>query len=221
MNYLANMLINEKIGSAIAEVTQTDPGTLISDFKEIREIRNIVAHNRTVSRDLSIKFDHLYEKLNIVIDKFKDWLIYRHDSEIMHEGQITDNKVIDYFNFKLEGNDWKYFQAFIAESKYLYEIVHLPAGQNASYLDISVVLTNFHRVIGDILGFFVNKMGEEYSIKWPKHESIETYTQLGIIDIFYDIKNDIWTDTPYEKQDSKFTCNPKVWFYENRRPEAK
>lgn len=218
INDLANKFINLKIGEVILEITEVRPEIIVSDLKEIKGIRNIVAHNRTVSMELSTRFDDLYENLNKVINNFKGWLIYSGNYKIINVDEIVDNDVINHFNLKLHGNDWKYFQAFIGESKYFYEIVHLPAGKNANYLDVKLVLMNFHPVIRNILGFFVNKLGDEYYVKWPKHESIETFTQIEIVDIFHKSKNNIWTDVPYEKQDSKFTCNPKVWFYENRRP---
>ena len=85
----------------------------------------------------------------------------------------------------------------------------------AEFIDIQVILERFDKFKDYIVAFYVNKQGGEYQVIVSKKTGTEKLIYRSIINTFFDIVKGLGTDFAYELQDSKYTCNPKVWFYEN------
>ena len=60
----------------------------------------------------------------------------------------------------------------------------------------------------------------EYQVIISKRTVSKQKTMEEIINIFFDIVKVVGTDMPYELQDSRYTCNPKIWFYNNSYEEG-
>ena len=222
---LMEILKKEEIKDIVIELTKKTPDETHDEFEIIRKIRNNLAHSRIITMDSLNRFNETYESLFNAILNFKDRFLYASSYEIHHSFEYEDYKddnILYYFNKRMHGNDWSFFQAFIAEDKYFYKIVQLPCklpdGYSDEYVDVKKLLNSYFPVMNSMIGIFINKSGNEYSVVWPKHCSISEKDQIKIIDIFLEMKHKIWTNLRYEQQNEKFICNPFVWFYENNQP---
>ncbi|KJD38032.1 hypothetical protein QD46_21930 [Paenibacillus polymyxa] len=210
---LAQMLFNPKVWSRIQELTGFTQERLSQKLNELREIRNLLAHNRALSERTSIIARGIIESLHLVIDRFKNNFLYSSNMEIIEDN--ADNEVCVYFSSKMKGNDWSKFQAFIAGDEVLYSLVCLPIALDCRYPSAYKLLNKFNGVMENILSIQVNKTADEFIILIPKKISKDNCVK--IIDIFLE-KDDLFTYKEFESQHPKYICNPKIWFYENRRP---
>ncbi|KXO03084.1 hypothetical protein AYK81_28755 [Bacillus thuringiensis] len=144
------------------------------------------------------------------MNRFKNTIIYKNYEIIINND--FDDTVAQYFNNKLEGNDWSQFQAFISRDAHLYSIVRLPAGDFGKYPSAVKFLRQYEGVNEDILAFLLNKDGDEFSIIMSR--KLDKSKHEKIINVFME-KNHIWTNIRFEEQNPKYICNPKIWFYEN------
>ena len=119
------------------------------------------------------------------------------------------------------GNDWSQFQAFLELDYGIYSIACLPARGSGDYPSASRLLSYYNKVLEDILAFTCNKSGVEYCVLFP--QATNDKAKKKIVDIFIQSRNagvdKIWTNTNFENQNPKYICNPKIWFYENNRPQ--
>lgn len=224
ISYLTDIISNKAVKDIIFDMTKVTPAKITNDIDKLKDIRNIVAHNRIITIETLQSFNIVYKSMINVIENFKSWFLYQRDYRIYFEDEEFEDKAIYYFNKQMRDNDWSYFQAFIAVKNNFYSITQLPCkfppgyNNNDVYLDIKVLLEKYSPVHNSVMGFFINKTGDEYSVQWPKHVSIDKDIQLEIIDIFHRNKYEIWTSTKYAQQDEKYVCNPLIWFYENHQP---
>jgi len=133
----------------------------------------------------------------------------------------VENEITEYFNKKMEGNDWSKFQAFISLDNGIYSLVCLPVyGFGGTYPSAYKLLFLYKEVLEEILAFTCNKLGDEYCVLFP--EVTNDALKKNIIDVFIQSRDadldNVWTNTRFEEQSPKYVCNPKIWFYENQRP---
>lgn len=209
---LSNMLLNGKVFDRVNSLIGLTYDRLRQKLDELREIRNLLAHNRALSERTGTIVQGIIASFYIAIDKFKVSFLYNKETEILFTGKY---ELSDYFEQKMEGNDWSKFQAFIEEGENIYSIVCLPVdrGEN-TYPSAFKLLEEFKVVLEYIISIRLNKSGDEYIITFPKRLSNENSKK--IVDIFMR-KSDVWTIISFEDQHPKNICNPRIWFYENRR----
>lgn len=210
---LAQMLLNSAVWNRVQELTGFSQERFSQKLNELREIRNILAHNRALSERTSIIAKGIIESLHLVIDRFKNNFLYSSNIEIIEDN--IDDEVCIYFSNKMKDNDWGKFQAYMAGDEVLYSLVCLPVGRECHYPSAYKFLSKFNGVMESILAIQVNKMGDEFNIVIPRKVSKEIC--IKIIDILLE-KDDLFTCKEFESQHPKYICNPKIWFYENRRP---
>jgi len=210
---LAQMLSNSTIWSRVQELTGFTQDRFSQKLNELREIRNLLAHNRALSERTSIIARGIIESLHLVIDRFKNNFLYFNNMEIIEDN--IEDEVCVYFSSKMQGNDWGKFQAFLAGNEALYSLVCLPVMRECSYPSAYKLLKKFNEEMESILAIQVNKAADEFSIVIPR--KVEKEKCIKIIDKFLE-KDDLFTCKEFESQHPKYICNPKIWFYENRRP---
>jgi hypothetical protein len=115
------------------------------------------------------------------------------------------------------GNDWSVFQPMLTESNYFYALTRLPCGPYEEFLGIKRFLNQLAPFRQEILAVFVNKMGVEFTVVWPKQSSWSTHKR--VMNFFFKNHDAAWISTPYPGQSPAALCDPAIWFYENQRPE--
>ncbi|MGB9856475.1 MAG: hypothetical protein ACPLKS_08075 [Caldisericum exile] len=209
---LSQLILHESVIPFVETLTGLSKENLKNKIDEIRNIRNLLAHNRALSETTATIFQGITASFRIAIDNFKNYFIYE-IGKILFDNENND-PINLYFQKRIKENDWSKFQAFIAKSEYFYSLVCLPVAPFGRFVSISKLFNEYKNEMDKILAFLINKEGDEYSILIPYN--IEKELIINIIEIFLK-KSDVWTKTPYIKQHPKYICDPKVWFYENRR----
>jgi hypothetical protein len=199
--------------AAVKDLTGYDSAFLQQKLDEVREIRNLLAHNRALSERTYRILQGLLASLEQGIDKFKNQLLYWHDGTILHD---DDGWVGSWLATLLEGNDWSRFQAFVMRSGKFLEYVNLPGdSSDTAFPDARVLLHVLAAQLDRIVAICVNKSGSEFGIVTPV--ALDEDSQAAVCKAF--ARNPaVWALTPFEQQEPRFICHPKIWFYENESP---
>ncbi len=213
LDELNQLLTMKSIWPIVNELTGYKHDLIISKIDELREIRNVIGHNRAVNQRTLTIFHGISTSLQHGIETFKRKL---YDIGEIHNDIQVDNIANTIFYEKTKDPPFDEYQFFLSETKYFYSITRLPAEPLNLFVRVSKILNEFHPLENVILSIFINKTGEEFTITWPKiakNKDIE-----AIIDIFLGCawSDSNWTKTIYMNQNPKFICNPKIWFYENQ-----
>lgn len=209
---LSRLLLDDSAAPFVEELTGFSKERLKHKLDEIREIRNLLAHNRALSETTAKILQGIIASFRMAVDNFKHYFLYEF-GDIFSEEDISD-VVNVHFQAGMEGNDWSSFHAFLARSKYFYSLTCLPVEPFGRFVSASKLLHEYVGEMAKILAFTLNKQGDEYSVLIPK--SIEKERAITVVDAFLR-KSDVWTKKSYVTQHPKYVCNPKIWFYENRR----
>ncbi|WP_313640684.1 hypothetical protein [Paenibacillus sp.] len=210
---LSQLLLENNIYDRVHYLIGFSKERFSQKLNELREIRNILAHNRALSERTGMIVKGIIASMHLAIDKFKTHILYNGDYNIIWDDET--NEVGEYFNLQMEGNDWGKFQAFIEENEYLYTLACLPVDRPNIFPSGVKLLKKYKNVIDCILSIQINKQGAEYLIIFSKKLSVEKCKV--IINIFLQ-KDDVWTNRKFEEQHPRYICHPKLWFYENQRP---
>jgi hypothetical protein len=104
----------------------------------------------------------------------------------------------------------------LSESQYFYSLTRLPADPFDHYLRLAQFLDEMKHCEDAVLAVLVNKSGDEFTLTWPKAVS-EAEHEL-VVRFFFTAHAHAWTETEYSMQSASALCDPRIWFYENRRP---
>ena len=183
---------------------------------DLREIRNVVGHNRAVSAKTALMAAGIAAALSSGISSFKDQLLYS-DSDAIHFGSVDEDSVPGLFARREVQFDLR-SQVMLTEGDHFYSLTRLPTEPFESYLRVRTFLAAMEPLTHDVLAVLVNRTGDEFALAWPKRASGAVHQR--VMDFFFTDDRDRWTQTPYEHQSPSAICDPRVWFYENRRPET-
>lgn len=222
ISYLASFIKRKDIRNTIENVTSFSASELSKTLFKIGDIRNEMAHNRTITKAMEEDFNKNFGILEDVIINFKKKTIYKKDGEFVSNQYSIKFGFINYFN-KLKIINFKSYgtQSFLKEQEDFFSIILLPCKAiGYDYIDISVLLERFDTFKDYIISFYINMHNPEYQVIISKRTVSKQKTMEEIINIFFDIVKVVGTDMPYELQDSRYTCNPKIWFYNNSYEEG-
>jgi hypothetical protein len=209
---LIRLLSHEGVKDSVSKLTGANSSFLEDKFSEIRNIRNLIAHNRALSSRTSVILLGLIASLEESIDCFKQKALYA-AGEILSDDEGP-------FGDRLAGhlvrNDWSKFQAFVSIDGPFIKYVSLPVDRAGnSWPDARLLLKRFKEHLDGVVAFCRNKQGDEFCVMTPLQ--LEEDLQLAILDAF--VQNPyVWTDVPFAEQSPRHVCSPKIWFYENRSP---
>ncbi len=203
---LLRLITAPSVVDPIRALTGTEPEFIGRKLNEVREIRNLLAHNRALSHRTHVIFAGLLASLEECVDTFKGTILYGR-SEILDDDADSGD---EYFRSIASGRP---FQAYRARLDRFIEYVCLPVEPFDRYPDARKLLLTYRTALPEIVAFFLNKTGGEYIVLTPSRLEDERHREISEI---FCRNPDIWTREPFEQQDSRYVCSPKVWFYENR-----
>lgn len=172
-----------------------------------------MAHNRTITKALEQEYNQNFDILKTAIVNFKSKIIYKNTDKIVSNYSTSYINLVNYFKKKSE--EFNKIQAYLEDNTEFYSLVFLPSHNiEFHYIDIEKLLEIFKHYKNSIIAFYVNKSCDEYQIIISK--KIKDYDSIykEIINISFESLDYLGTSNPYEIQDSKYTCNPRIWFYE-------
>jgi hypothetical protein len=217
LDELRDVLLADATWPAVKVLTGLPRGVLDRKLDELREIRNVVGHNRATTLDTAVIVKGIAISLRPAITCFKDQLLYSMGDMHLDHGEGSDELVPSLFSGRVKGNDWSKFQPMLTESEYFYSLTRLPAGQFDRYLRIGQFLGEMTECEDAVLAVLVNLTGDEFTLTWSKAVSDVEHEQ--VVQFFFASHASAWTETDYEMQRASAVCDPRIWFYENRRPE--
>lgn len=213
LGYLAKFIKRKDISNKIKNLTNLDTDTLSKSIFKISIIRNEMAHNRTITKALEQEYNQNFDILKTAIVNFKSKIIYKNTDKIVSNYSTSYINLVNYFKKKSE--EFNKIQAYLEDNTEFYSLVFLPSHNiEFHYIDIEKLLEIFKHYKNSIIAFYVNKSCDEYQIIISK--KIKDYDSIykEIINISFESLDYLGTSNPYEIQDSKYTCNPRIWFYE-------
>jgi len=216
LSQLIDLFENGKVREQVKNIIDISFDSFRNDLYKLKNIRNLLAHNLALSRKTKTIYQGVYESLQYVIKTFKKEYIYR-TREI--KDQDFSDEICKYFNEKMKDNDWSEFQAIITNEGKIYSIVCLPVERNGcfkNYIHTKKLIKTYSSEEKDIISFKINKTGDEYGILFTSKSDKNTIED--IIDLFVFDPN-FWSGKPYHKQNPRYACYPKIWYYENGSPD--
>lgn len=205
---LRQMLISPKLWPAARELTRLQKSDVASRVEELREIRNVIGHNRaTTSRTIRV-FEGIEEYLSKGIEHFRDETLYYRAEEILTAPDPHDPlsaAIADLW-------DGKKRQVFLERTKKFSAVMFLPVPP-FTLISIPDLLETFHDVRHLILALYVNARANEFSVVWPRTAtSADDEAILASLATFHH-----FTEIEYANQDPKYICDPRIWFYVDER----
>lgn len=212
---LRGLLIGEALWPMVKDLTQLPRQVVELKVDELREVRNIVGHNRATTRETAIIVEAITVALRPGIEHFKGQLLYE-PHEVIYDDVPGEDPVQTLYAERLEGNVWSKFQPMLSSSEHFYSLTHLPV-EPFENLAIKAYLREVRDVSRLLLAVLVNMDGAEFTLCWPKSAAPSDHAR--IVKFFFETRRVRWTQTEYERQSASAICDPLVWFYENSRPD--
>jgi hypothetical protein len=200
---LRSLLTYEKTWSYVKEMTSFDRLELDARLDDLREIRNVIGHNRAAT-DYTLKvFEAIDEALWVGIGVFRDRLLYDFGGTQHLEG-LSGDPVGEAF-YASHSPLGREQMAGDRDFYYLYALRPDPS----QAVRLGDLLEHFNEVRRTILAFLINRQTPgEYTIVWPRNATTDEHTR--ILDRFRS-----YVPGPglaYGLQNPKYVCHPKVWF---------
>lgn len=189
---LIRLITAESVAALILSLTGVDSEFVRNKLDEIREIRNVLAHNRALSQRTHIILSGLLASLEEAVDTFKFNILYRNPDPGSYGGLLTGER--------------KPFQGFIAQCGEFMEFVCLPPKPFGKWPDARLLQQSFREHLNKIVAFCLNKTGDEFIVLSPM--VLPDESQNPLYETFVQ-NQDVWTDVPFEKQQPRFICSPK------------
>jgi hypothetical protein len=233
LDELRALLTDDSILPMVKKLTGLNKTLLSSKLDEIREVRNIVGHNRPVSiRTLQI-LDADLVALSQGIERFKEKIFgfqaTLFDCDLQGRSQkparSESTLAVTFAHLLAETpSRWHPSALRLAESEHFYFAVVLPEEFRDAvvtedekwigrWIDLQVLLNRFADALPMVLAFLVTRGGDSYGVTWPK--KARESEQMAVIETFLSSADEIWDGEEYVLQDERLICHPKVWFHSN------
>jgi hypothetical protein len=219
LDELQGLLLTDTTWPIVKQLTNFSQQVLKSKLSEIREIRNVVGHNRAAGAQTVLIAEAAAASLRVGINNFRNELLYE-DKPKIHLGAPFEENPVEgvptlYSRFR-ESAGSDDLQSMFSESEFFFALTRLPVEPFDTYLAVRPFLERFQPLAHDALAILVNKLGDELTLIWPKNSSEDVHQR--VLRFFFENHAYAWTTTPYELQSTSAICNPWIWFYENEIP---
>jgi len=198
---LGSLLLSERTWAVNRALTGFDREELRGRVDDLREIRNVVGHNRAATQYTMDIFSAIERNLDKGISRFCDRMLYDLAGDQESPG-ISDPVVAFFFRDRSTlGRDQ------ITQDEYFY-YAHIFATANRP-LDLGSLLERFDGPRRAILAFLINRREHgEFALVWPKSATRKEHED--IINLLGGPSLQEGDD--YTTQSPRHTCHPKVWF---------
>lgn len=215
LDELNQLIASEAIWPALKRYIGIPRAELYEKVNMLREIRNIIGHNRAASRITWDILSGILKSLDTAIRQFKNEVasLEKISEHLDEREEITDPKSRAIFDYCAEKRLPPDCSIFLWGRDYFYELLSFPEEHSSrkTWLNVARILEEYRELEQSILAFKVS-WGGAFGIVWPKNAKNESH--FRIIDRFFSTWAEIWTDTLFSWQDPKYVCDPKIWLYE-------
>lgn len=192
---------------------------LAKRLESVALVRNTLAHSRAISEE-SIRI--LKADLSVIrgaIDRFKNATLYAQD-EIVSIGDDLPHDLYEFmFAFQALGRGIHGQQIFVGVTDDFVSLVRLPVDP-WGWPDGRKLQDHLGEVAHLIVCVLANKAGDEFQILMPRRLPLNEKMQVLETFMTPELLAGSMTDTPFEKQPATSSCWPRLWYYENRRPDS-
>ena len=223
---LAGLLRRDSIQQHLHRLCGFYGELLAQRLESVVAIRNTLAHNRAIS-DESITI--LQGDLSVVraaVKRFKTTTLYGPEPDLGSIDDYTPEDDIpadDLFEFLFVFEDLQQTlpdqQLLVAGTENFVSLTRLPADPGG-WPDGNKLRAHLGSVVRLIVCVLANKTGAEFEILMPRALPLDNKLEVLRRFMTPEVLRDSWTDIPPEKQHPTSSCWPRLWFYENRRPES-
>ena len=206
------------IQAVLRELCGMDGEVLAGRLASVSSVRNTLAHNRAISDETLAILEGDLTVIRAGVDQFKGKTLYA-VSEIVS----TSSTPIDLVDFTgefqaLEG-DFPRQQLFASADRNFVSLVRLsvePFDRWPSARRLRDALSTASHLVVCVLA---NKQGSELQVVLPR--SLPDQDKIQVLRRFMtkEVLELAWTSTPPELQHAASATWPRLWFYENRRPD--
>lgn len=205
---LRRLLLSEFLWPEVRPLTGWQKKELGARVEQLREIRNVVGHNRaTTSGTLEI-FEGVEHYLARGIRTFRQQTLYRDPPHGLDVNGSSEEAVLEQVKALWDGTTR---QVFLIVTEKFYSVIFLPVPP-FTFISIADLLESFDHARHSILAFYVNDEANEFSVVWPRGATAEE--TASVLRGFEQYSH--FTRTSYEQQDPKYVCDPRIWFYADR-----
>jgi hypothetical protein len=145
---LIQLIGSDRVAQSIENLTGTSSEFLTRKLDELREIRNLLAHNRALARRTYAILVGLVASLEETVEHFRKHVLYG-ASNIA--GDDSGDELGSYLAERLQGNDWSKFQAFVSRKGDFVEYVSLPVAPFDRCVDTRQLLAAFAKHAASIV----------------------------------------------------------------------
>jgi len=198
---LGSLLLYEKTWDITRELTSFHRDELKGRLDDLREIRNVIGHNRAATQYTMDVFDAIDRNLGEGISRFRDRMLY--DLGGVQASPATVDAVVDLFfqDRSPLGRDQ------ITQDGFFY-YAHMLAGAGQP-VELGALLERFDAARRAILAFLVNRRSSgEFALVWPKSATDDEHRL--IVELLG--RPPVGRGSDYLTQSPRYTCHPKIWF---------
>jgi hypothetical protein len=198
---LGSLLLAERTWTITRDLTGFYREELAGRLNDLREIRNVIGHNRASTRYTMDVFLAIERSLEDGISRFSDRMLYDLGGD--QASPESADPIVDLFfrDRSALGRDQ------ITQDEYFY-YAHMFA-DTPSPLDLGGLLERFDAPRRAVLAFLVNRRENgEWAVVWPKSSSGEEHESI----IALLASSAPHSADDYGTQSPRYTCHPKVWF---------
>jgi hypothetical protein len=217
---LGQLLRQENIGPHVLHLCGI-PGELLAEhLKSLAQIRNTLAHNRAISEDTLTILEGSLTIVTAAVKRFKGHTLYA-SSNNPSDFEDEDHDLREmYSEFEQGERRFPDQQLFFTANDDFVFLVRLPVQQfgrwpNSARMSISLGISSHL-----LLCVLANKECDELQFVMPRRLPSEEKIKVLHCFMTNEILRDAWTETSPDEQNPARACWPKLWFYENRRPDA-
>jgi hypothetical protein len=198
---LGSLLLSERTWTITKDLTGFHRDELRGRIDDLREIRNVVGHNRAATQYTMDVFGAMERNIDEGISRFCDRMLY--DLGGSQVSPTISDPVVELFfrDRSTLGRDQ------MTQDEYFY-YAHIFASVGRP-LDLGALLERFDGPRRAVLAFLVSRREHgELAVVWPKSATQEEHE--SIIDLLGGPA--LQPGDEYATQSPRYTCHPKVWF---------
>lgn len=221
LDQLRQVLTAKDLTPFVFDLTGLSRRDLDRELRQIRDIRNIVAHHRATNDVASEHFGLISRRLDPAIQRFKLRILY-FDSSGVVDASLTEPDTELGRMFQASGlSDDRWYLLSDTGSFCGFHVVYGDPVVTGGFVDVGRLLDLFHDVRDSVLCIALpHNTSEGYegelSVVWPR--DVPSSQVEAIRDACLSIHRD--SEVPYEQQDPKHICDPLIWFEQGRRGAA-